>query len=422
MNRKTIALPGMNDLDIQPIQPLIDTKIFQRMRDKRQLENSASVFPCAHHTRFEHSLGTFALTRERAANWQRDGVISPENAHDLPIVGLLHDIGHGPFSHATEALTGFSHHAAGIRLLDQLDGPLSDCGSDINRIRALFTGRNPVVVGVAHRPLGTDKLDYLMRDARYTSEAVRFRVGDLLNHVYYHNERLVVDRKIMPEVVQVQSDYVYMHERVYLRRCVLIVKRFFQKIVSLEMAANPALTADRLWEMTDLDLQATLLTSSNATVRNLFARLRCRELPKMAIVLLPKEVVTTDRLDGKAIATYAVDADVLARFDSFQAPAKAARLEAAVARYANLPAESVLVIPVVTPERFIPDDVPVFDGSTHLGSLHELRPGHFQHLREVTQGYAAVRMCVLPEYRERVAEPRQAHRIFDFLMAEVASV
>lgn len=418
MNRKTIAVPGRYDLDIGPILPIIDTPVFQRLRRKRQLENAAMIFDDANHTRFGHSLGTYSLTLERAALWHHDEVINAEELNDLALFALLHDIGHGPYSHATEALTGWSHHDMGLRLLDELVTELVHCGSSVERMKAFFTGQNKLAAAVTHRPLGTDKMDYLLRDARHTVEAVRFRVGDMLNHTFYRDGRLVIDRTIISETAQLQSDYVYMHDRVYLRRSALIAKRFFQKIVALEMSTNLAMTAEWLWSVDDLHLDAALLHSSNPKVRELFIRFLDRKLPKMAIALLPQGTVTADRIIGKSIATRFVDPGLLTKFDGYQPPARANELEEAVAWCAGLPPEAVLVIPVVTPERFIPDNVPVYDGSEYLGSLNELRPGHYRHLLEVTKGYAAVRVCVFPEYRERLAESRLADRIINLLLVE----
>lgn len=420
MNRKTIALPGMHDLDIRPIMPITDTPQFQRLRYTKQLENASLIFVDANHSRFAHSLGVYALTRERANNWLRDGAITPEEAHDLELFGLLHDVGHGAYSHATEALTGMSHHDVGLLRLEELSDALIACNTTVNRMKALFKAKSGPVVGVTHRPLGTDKIDYLFRDARHTSEAVRSRTGDLLNHVYLREGKLVIDRKIMYEVAMAQQDYMYMHDRVYLRRSALIAKRFFQKIVAMEMATNVDFTAERLWEMDDLGVDATLLHSRNATVKDLFAKLRYRKLPKMAITLIPKGVTTTDRIDGKPIFVREVDPKVLTAFNCFQSPAKSSVLEEKVAQCLNVSPESVLVIPVVTPERFIPDDVPVYDGATFLGLLNDLRPGNHMSLSETARGYEAVRVCVFPEHREYVAHPAFAERVIDVLMQAVS--
>ena len=81
--------------------PLLDTPQVQRLRYIRQLGFSFLVYPGAHHTRFEHSLGTMHLAHSLGT---RLSLPREDQAH-ITVAGLLHDIGHGPFSHAIEGLS-----------------------------------------------------------------------------------------------------------------------------------------------------------------------------------------------------------------------------------------------------------------------------------------------------------------------------
>jgi len=83
---------------------IIDTPIFQRLRRIRQLSGAHLIYPGAQHTRFEHSLGVMHIASMAGHALNEKGLISVDNIQNLRFAGLLHDIGHGPFSHIFEEL------------------------------------------------------------------------------------------------------------------------------------------------------------------------------------------------------------------------------------------------------------------------------------------------------------------------------
>ncbi|MEX0649838.1 MAG: HD domain-containing protein [Candidatus Andersenbacteria bacterium] len=417
LTRRTIALPGLHDLDIAPIQRIIDTRVFQRLRRRKQLGISFLTFPCAQHTRFEHALGTFSMTLERIARWISDGIISPEEGWNIALYGLLHDIGHGPYSHAIEGACRLDHNAHGLLLLKKLKKEITACGGNPAAIRSLFLRKDPLSACVSHRPLGTDKMDYLKRDGRNTHEAVGFRAGDLLNHIYFIDQQLVIDQKIIAEVIQVQRDYAAMHSRVYFRKACAIAQCFLQQIVSRAMLLDPRnLKEEQLFQFTDCELDSFLLSSSDKTTRELFARLDKRKLPKVAVRLIPNEVVPLDNAEGKSIATFRLPLEQLNAFDHLHRRESAAVYERAVANLCGIPPEAVLITPVVSPHRFHLPDVGIYNGSGIIGTLREVRPRHYASLEEELETYAAVRVCVFEEYREKVSNPFLSRDIFEYLI------
>jgi HD superfamily phosphohydrolase len=160
---------------------VIDTPAFQRLRRVRQLGFTDLVFPGAHHSRFEHSLGVFhlaglALDRLRGA----DGVppISDEDGRAFLAASLLHDVGHYPFSHAVEELEveQIRRHEDIARDVIRA-GPVADAirdewDVDPTHVAALVAGPAPrgeagaVLRAALDSGLDVDKLDYLVRDAR----------------------------------------------------------------------------------------------------------------------------------------------------------------------------------------------------------------------------------------------------------------
>ena len=124
--RKIINDPvyGFITLPYEIIYDLMEHPFFQRLRRIRQLGLTTMVYPGAYHTRFHHALGAMHLVTEALATLKTKGVeISDEEAQGVTIAILLHDIGHGPFSHALEnsIVKGTGHETLSLMIMEQLD-------------------------------------------------------------------------------------------------------------------------------------------------------------------------------------------------------------------------------------------------------------------------------------------------------------
>jgi HD superfamily phosphohydrolase len=160
---------------------LLEAPAVQRLRRLRQLGLAYLAFPSAEHSRFTHALGALAIGT-RALDSLR--VHSPDafaSAADfagqrrlLRASLLLHDLGHGPFSHACESVLGVRHEARTERILarDEIARPLAAIDVDANDVLALIDGtstRYPVLRELVSGPnLDADRMDYLLRDAYFT--------------------------------------------------------------------------------------------------------------------------------------------------------------------------------------------------------------------------------------------------------------
>jgi len=150
---------------------LIDTPQMQRLRWIKQLGLANLVYPGANHTRFEHSLGAFYLASSLA---DRLKLNEPERA-EIQTAALLHDVGHGPFSHATESIL-FTYlrlnHENVIDLLrnSEVGDVLNDHGLDPRRIQRLIFGET-ALGQIVNSEIDVDRMDYLIRDAHYTGVA-----------------------------------------------------------------------------------------------------------------------------------------------------------------------------------------------------------------------------------------------------------
>ena len=152
----------------------IDTPAFQRLRYVRQLGHAFLVYPGATHSRFEHALGAYHLTRRALATLDERGDLAGVDEREclaVRLAALLHDIGHYPFSHALEEAGFGSHEQLGARRLreGELAVLLHGLGGDwlIERISGLIQGTSDSpLAGLVSGSLDLDKIDYLSRDAR----------------------------------------------------------------------------------------------------------------------------------------------------------------------------------------------------------------------------------------------------------------
>jgi hypothetical protein len=172
--------PLWNTIRVDPTAlRIIDAPEFQRLRYIRQLGLAYLVYPGANHTRFDHALGVYHLARWALALLGERGElgeVEPVECTLVPFAGLLHDIGHYPFSHALEELDGDrvpGHHEAltarflaAPRIREALEALAPDAPA---RIEALIRARSDSPLqGLVSGSLDLDKIEYLRRDARFT--------------------------------------------------------------------------------------------------------------------------------------------------------------------------------------------------------------------------------------------------------------
>jgi HD superfamily phosphohydrolase len=213
---------------------LIEHPYFQRLRRIKQLGLSCLVYPGANHTRFEHALGALHLTRIALDVLISKGVdITPEEAEAVSIAVLLHDIGHGPFSHALEhtLIVGVSHENMSLLLMEKLNlefGGRLDTAIDIFRNSYEKKFLHQLVAG----QLDVDRLDYLRRDS-FFSGVVEGTIGSdrILKMLNVKNDVLVVEYKGIYSVEKFLIARRLMYWQVYLHKTVLVAEHLLIKVL-----------------------------------------------------------------------------------------------------------------------------------------------------------------------------------------------
>lgn len=159
------------------ILDLIDTKEFQRLRRIKQLGTSQYTFHGAEHSRFSHSLGVYELTRRIVDMFERNYADEWDSEMKLVTLcaALLHDVGHGPFSHTFEKIFHTDHETITTEIIlseeTEINAVLKRVSLDFpNQVASVITKEhaNPQVVQLISSQIDADRMDYLQRDAFFT--------------------------------------------------------------------------------------------------------------------------------------------------------------------------------------------------------------------------------------------------------------
>jgi len=189
------------------LKPIIDSKAFQRLRYIKQTALTYLAYPSMNHTRFEHSLGVYYLTKLLANQLDLDTTY-------YSLVGLLHDIGHCPFSHTGEmALQKYlnkNHEELSYYWLETLKEEIESLGYTINEIYKGIIGENIVTFS-----LGTDRLDYLQRDSYYSANG-----NPNINYHY-----------VIKNIVKIDNTYAFREKALSLIEQILILRSHLRKTV-----------------------------------------------------------------------------------------------------------------------------------------------------------------------------------------------
>jgi HD superfamily phosphohydrolase len=200
---------------------VVQHPLFQRLNRINQLGLASVVYPGARHTRFQHSLGAFHLMSEAILNLQQKGqFIFDSEAEAVQAAILMHDIGHGPFSHVLEhtLISGISHEDISLMMMEQMN---HDLHGQLGLAIAIFKDEYPkrFLHQLISSQLDMDRLDYLRRDSFFTGVTEgnigSARIIKMLNVV---DDRLVVEQKGIYSLENYLTTRRLMYWQVYLHK------------------------------------------------------------------------------------------------------------------------------------------------------------------------------------------------------------
>jgi HD superfamily phosphohydrolase len=284
----------------RPALLALDTPTVQRLRYVRQVGHAFLVYPGATHTRFEHALGAYHLTRRALAALEERGELGPaSDEHRLAVrlAALLHDIGHYPFSHALEE-AGFPHHERlGIAKLSR--GELGDRlveigGADFAELIGRLIGgtSESPLQGLISGSLDLDKIDYLSRDARMcgvpygTVDVDRLLSSLTLVESGPGRFEVGVQEKGVSALESLLFSKYQMYRNVYWHHAVRSATCMFKRAVRVAVAKGQV-TAEAIADATDDGLMELLISREPG---GLAAAIRARRLYKRALDLPASDV------------------------------------------------------------------------------------------------------------------------------------
>jgi len=280
----------------EPFLSLVATPEFERLSHIHQLGLAYLVYPGAHHTRFEHSLGTFRIAQRMATALH----LNDDEKSLVSAAALLHDIGHGPYSHTLEGpiheRTGMDHMDITKKMIskdftyireDYREGQsmiyeiLKEAGIDPVRVaklvntspselshtdilsvepgngQAFFGAGKNYLAEIIHSPLDADQMDYLVRDAHYTGvvQGGAVDIDRILNTLTINNGELTIDRGGLSAVEGILVARALMYSSVYFHKTVRIAQQMLIKAVE---SLDDSVEIKNLAPMTDCELLSFL--------------------------------------------------------------------------------------------------------------------------------------------------------------------
>lgn len=222
---------------------IIDSIPFQRLRNLKQLGLTHHVFYGATHTRFEHSIGVSWLCGEWAKHFQRKHPelgITDIDIKTVQLAGLLHDIGHGPFSHTFEHLIKmtrpnviYNHEYMTIKIIKKLYK--IDVEKDICKIiGGIPLDKNPFLGLIVHNyinGLDADKLDYFIRDSQCTSFAIGCDWKRIIYESSIKDNEIVFPYKMVGDIFNVYQTRFRLYKEVYYHKTVRQIEEKVLKIL-----------------------------------------------------------------------------------------------------------------------------------------------------------------------------------------------
>ncbi len=308
------------------IKSLIQTFEFQRLRKIKQLGVTNYVFPGAEHTRYIHSLGVYHITNKILSSLKHKGNdFTKEEEISLKVAALLHDVGHGPLSHAAEGFFNYSHEDYTIEII-------KDPTTEINKVLTKFNKdnnmeiiknvelfikkehKNKALNSIISSTVDADRMDYLLRDSYYTGAVYgNVDINRLISYMELSDNKIVFDQKALHTLEDFILSRYHMFIQVFLNEKSLIYEKIIGKILKrvkvlkeenyefktdisvFEILFQKPLKVSDYIKVNDFNFMNTISNfyyEDDQVLRNLSSLLEKR-------MLFTKEIKSEDNLDNK---------------------------------------------------------------------------------------------------------------------------
>ena len=269
---------------------ILDTRPLQRLRRVRQMGMSSLVYPSATHTRLSHSLGVMYVAGEFADSLD----LSDAEYKTMRIAGLVHDVGHGPFSHTSDRVArrhGYTHEERSCEIVrDELSELIPDEVS-ISEVEDQILGE--ANLNVVAGDIDADRIDYLNRDAINTG--LRHGTIDYQTIIEFSSlvdGQLVFDRKATFALTELLTARMFMHNAIMNHHVSRLAETILERALEMYVQEN---SIEDMMNQDDYTMHYELLNADNLRIRELYEKVISRKLLKRAYTIrgdhVPREVV-----------------------------------------------------------------------------------------------------------------------------------
>lgn len=390
---KTIRLPLCGLIDVSGMLPILNHILLQLLLERKQLGLAFKVFPGATHTRLEHSLGTLHIVRKFIRHF---GITDEALIHALEVAALIHDIGHGPFSHEFELVAPHDHKDEGWHRFEQLRDEIAQY-ADVALVEQLYRREHPLHCLIHDRNFGADKLDYLQRDSYHVGYELALNDSSLISYLQFKDGVVGIDQKSKEEMMAYQFSYLRMYSVIYFQKTVKIFARMLQRALC-NCCGSPAAVAN-LYDCTDTQLL------NHITSHVLAPRITNRGPFKTVHVFKIAGYEVEERIGNRAYRVTGIHPEQLKQWSlNFIDPWKLIRIEDQLSEALGLPASHALIVQPGFPDKLVPLDVNLYRfGKDTFASLFEQVPTHPRNLREMMDRHFYMLVAVPQEDVARVA-------------------
>ncbi len=218
------VLYGDINIEDSLIESLIRTKEFQRLRNVKQLGLTYMIFPGAEHSRFTHCIGVFNLAREIVGVLEKKtGIRFDDTERKGLFIGcLLHDLGHGPYSHASEHFFKYDHEQLTVDIIKsektEINQILKDTPYYEHVIKFISKSHeNKTLNSVLSSSIDADRMDYLVRDSHYCGVSYgKFDFSRIMKIIDVENDEIVFHEKGIHTIEDFLLSRYHMFTQVYL--------------------------------------------------------------------------------------------------------------------------------------------------------------------------------------------------------------
>lgn len=266
---------SFNEFEIK----IMDQVQFQRLRRIKQLGLINLIFPGANHTRFEHSIGTMYLASKLSEELNLD----KDDIELIKVSALLHDLGHGPFSHVSEGVLSFPHEKLTKYVIKNTSiRDVLEERYNVNKIIEIINGEGqfgPIISG----ELDVDRMDYLLRDSHYTGVAYGIIDYERLISNFKLEKTLILDLKGVQAAEGALVSRYFMYPSVYQHHTTRIVNSMFRRILKRLINEN-TISEKEIYKYDDSDI-ISFCRNSEGFIKDIMTRLDNRNFFKRAHVI-----------------------------------------------------------------------------------------------------------------------------------------